>query len=38
MDRGKADSDGMRHSAKMAWRALALLQREIEGEKAKIAA
>ncbi len=33
IDRGKIDSDGMRHSAKVAWRALALLQREIEGEK-----
>lgn len=31
-DRGKRDSDGVRHSAKVAWRALALLQREIEGE------
>lgn len=31
IDRGKFDSDGMRHSAKVAWRALALLQREIEG-------
>lgn len=30
IDRGKVDSDGVRHSAKVAWRALALLQREIE--------
>jgi hypothetical protein len=30
MDRGEVDSDGLRHSAKMAWRALALLQLEIE--------
>lgn len=30
MDRGKIDSDGLRHSAKMAWRALALLQKELE--------
>lgn len=30
IDRGKVDSDGVRHSAKMAWRALALLQREID--------
>lgn len=30
IDRGKMDSDGVRHSAKVAWRALALLQREIE--------
>ncbi len=32
-DRGKLDSDGVRHSAKVAWRALALLQKELEGEK-----
>lgn len=32
LDRGKLDSDGTRHSAKVAWRALALLQKEIEGE------
>lgn len=30
--RGSLDSDGIRHSAKMAWRALALLQKEIEQE------
>ena len=30
IDRGKLDSDGLRHSAKVAWRALALLQLEIE--------
>jgi hypothetical protein len=30
VERGKLDSDGMRHSAKVAWRALALLQKEIE--------
>jgi dATP/dGTP diphosphohydrolase len=34
LDRGTLDSDGIRHSAKMAWRALALLQKEIEQEKA----
>lgn len=34
LDRGKRDSDGQRHSAKVAWRALALLQREIEAERA----
>jgi hypothetical protein len=34
MERGKLDSDGTRHSAKMAWRALALLQKEIEAAKA----
>lgn len=32
IDRGKLDTDGMRHSAKVAWRALALLQRELEAE------
>jgi hypothetical protein len=30
LQRGKEDSDGVRHSAKMAWRALALLQKELE--------
>ena len=29
-DRGKRDIDGVRHSTKVAWRALANLQREIE--------
>src|SRR5713101_5218998 len=33
IDRGKLDTDGLRHSAKVAWRALALLQREIEAER-----
>ena len=33
VDRGTRDSDGARHSAKVAWRALALLQREIDAEK-----
>lgn len=28
--RGTVDTDGIRHSAKVAWRALALLQKEIE--------
>lgn len=37
MERGKIDSDGMRHSAKLAWRALALLQMELEAEGAPIA-
>jgi len=32
MERGTLDSDGMRHSAKVAWRALALLQKEIEDD------
>jgi hypothetical protein len=31
MERGTIDTDGLRHSAKVAWRALALLQKEIEG-------
>ncbi|KAF1711076.1 hypothetical protein CSC70_03885 [Pseudoxanthomonas kalamensis DSM 18571] len=30
MQRGTVDTDGVRHSAKVAWRALALLQKEIE--------
>ena len=32
MERGTLDDDGQRHSAKMAWRALALLQVELEAE------
>ena len=32
-ERGTIDTDGVRHSAKVAWRALALLQKEIEGSK-----
>ena len=32
IDRGTLDSDGQRHSAKVAWRALALLQRELDAE------
>jgi Domain of unknown function (DUF5664) len=30
VQRGTVDNDGMLHSAKVAWRALALLQRELE--------
>ena len=30
VERGTNDTDGVRHSAKLAWRALALLQTEIE--------
>ena len=30
LQRGTVDTDGVRHSAKVAWRALALLQKEIE--------
>ena len=32
IDRGAFDTDGIRHSAKLAWRALALLQIELENE------
>ncbi len=35
IDAGKLDTDGQRHSAKIAWRALANLQKEIENEKQK---
>ena len=35
IDRGKFDTDGQRHSAKLAWRALALLQLELEEESKK---
>ena len=31
IDAGTLDSDGMRHSAKVAWRALAALEMELEG-------
>ena len=33
LERGTRDKDGQRHSAKVAWRALANLQREIEAER-----
>ena len=33
LQRGTLDSDGQRHSAKLAWRACALLQKEIEAER-----
>lgn len=33
IERGKIDTDGQRHTAKLAWRALELLQREIEAER-----
>jgi hypothetical protein len=32
IDRASRDTDGQRHSAKLAWRALAALQLELEGE------
>lgn len=35
MQSGTLDADGVRHSVKMAWRALALLQKEIEAEQAR---
>lgn len=31
VDRGTFDTDGTRHTAKVAWRALALLQTELDG-------
>lgn len=34
MEAGLRDNDGLRHSAKVAWRALAALQLEIEAERA----
>lgn len=36
IERGGFDSDGQRHSAKLAWRALALLQIELENEASKV--
>lgn len=33
LERGTLDTDKQRHSAKMAWRALALLQKEIEEDR-----
>lgn len=32
LQRGTIDSDGVRHSVKMVWRALAMLQKELEAE------
>lgn len=32
LQRGTYDIDGIRHSAKMVWRALAILQKELEAE------
>jgi hypothetical protein len=37
LEAGTRDTDGARHSAKVAWRALALLQREIDAERATAA-
>ena len=36
IDRGAFDTDGIRHSAKLAWRALALLQIELENEQCSL--
>lgn len=35
IDRGTTDTDGIRHTAKVAWRAMALLQTELDAERAK---
>ena len=35
LDAGKIDTDGQRHSAKLAWRSLANLEKELEHEKEK---
>ena len=32
LERGTLDTDGIRHSAKVAWRGMALLQKELENE------
>jgi dATP/dGTP diphosphohydrolase len=32
IERGTIDTDGVRHATKVAWRALALLEIELEGE------
>lgn len=37
VERGTIDTDGQRHSAKMVWRALAILQLELEAEGAPVA-
>lgn len=36
LERGRLDTDGLRHTAKMAWRALALLQKEIEADESGV--
>lgn len=35
VEAGTIDSDGLRHSAKLAWRALANLEKELEAANAK---
>jgi hypothetical protein len=37
IERGTLDNDGISHTAKVAWRALALLQEELEAQGAPIA-
>lgn len=37
LEHGTIDTDGVRHSAKVAWRALALLQKELEAAGAPLA-
>lgn len=37
LERGKLDTDGQKHSAKLVWRCLALLQMELEDEGAPMA-
>jgi hypothetical protein len=37
LERGTIDTDGLRHSAKLAWRALALLQLECEANGSPVA-
>ena|SRR5689334_22263754 len=37
IDAGTLDTDGVRHSTKVAWRAMAALQREIERERENLA-
>lgn len=32
IERGTVDTDGVRHSTKVAWRAMALLQKELEDD------
>jgi hypothetical protein len=36
LERGTLDKDGIRHSAKVAWRAMAMLQKEIEAEQGAV--
>lgn len=36
IESGTFDTDGIRHTAKVAWRALALLQKELENERKNV--